>query len=71
MPPVYLVEQGAQVSLEQNRLLIERAGGILLKVPLAHCSALVLFGNISLTTPTIKRLLQEAVDVVFLSVHGE
>lgn len=71
MPPVYIVEQGALVNIEGRRLWVERRDSDPIKVPLAHCSSLVVFGNVSLSTPAIKRLLQEGIDVVFLTVHGD
>jgi len=71
MPPVYIVEQGSSLRIEGRRLWVEREGMEAIKVPLAHCESLVLFGNVNLTTPAIKRLLQDGIDVVFLTVHGD
>jgi len=53
MPPVYVVQQGAKLRIDNRRLQIEREGEVLLHVPLAQVSEVVLFGNIGLTTPAI------------------
>ncbi len=70
MPPLYIVEQGARLSIEQRRLLVHKDETLILKAPLAHTSAVVIFGNVSVTTPAMKRLMQAGVDVLFLSYHG-
>jgi len=66
-----VVEQGAKLSIEQRRLVVEREGTTIAKVPLAHTRAVVIFGTISITTPAMKRLMQEGIDVLFLTIHGE
>jgi CRISP-associated protein Cas1 len=71
MHPLYLVEQGAQVRIEQRRMVLARKDEVIMKVPMAHVASLILFGNISLTTPTIKRLLRDNTDTIFLSIGGD
>lgn len=70
MPPVYIVEQGTRLSIEKRRLIVKQQDDVLLKVPLAHTSAIVLFGNIHITTPAMKRLLHMGVDTIFLTQDG-
>lgn len=71
MPPLYIVEQGARLSVEQRRLLVQKDGLLIIKVPLAHTNAVVIFGNVSITTPAMKRLMASGIDVIFLSYKGE
>lgn len=71
MPPIYIVEQGAKLSIEQRRLLVQKDGECITKVPLAHTTAIVIFGNVSITTPAMKRLMQQGIDVVFLTTTGK
>jgi CRISP-associated protein Cas1 len=71
MPPVYVVQQGARLRVDNRRLSVEREEEVLLQVPLGQVSQVVLFGNISLTTPAMVALLAQASEVVFLSEHGE
>ena len=71
MPPVYVVQQGARLRVDNRRLSVEREEEVLLQVPLGQVSQVVLFGNISLTTPAMVALLAQASEVVFLSERGE
>jgi CRISPR-associated protein Cas1 len=82
MPPLYITEQGAKLHIENRRAVVsvldrETAPGTaaadreLANVPLLHVSEVVLLGNIGLTTPAIKLLLQENIDVVFLTIDGQ
>ena len=70
MPPLYIVEQGARLRIEQRRLIAEKGGQRIVQVPLAHTNAVILFGNVSLTTPAMKRLMSSGVDVIFLTRDG-
>jgi len=71
MPPVYVVQQGARLRIDNRRLQVEREGEVLLQMPLAQVSEVVLFGNISLTTPAIDALLEQGTEVVFLTSGGD
>ena len=76
MTVLYLVEQGARVSVKSRRLVVSKRDkddekpSVLQKVPLVKIDAVVIFGNVSFTTPALKRLMAEGKDVVFLTVHG-
>jgi hypothetical protein len=70
MYPVYVVHQGAKLSIANKRLQVEQNGETLLAAPLGQISEVVIFGNVGLTTPAIGALLAEAKDVVFLSEDG-
>jgi CRISPR-associated protein Cas1 len=71
MPPLYVIEQGARLSCDGRRLVISKEDEELSSVPLVHVSEVILLGNIGLTTPAIKLLLRENIDVVFLTQEGE
>jgi len=70
MPAVYVTEQGARLSIKSRRLVIVKGETELAVVPLVSVSEVVLFGNVGLTTPAIKRLLKQGIDVVFLYRDG-
>jgi len=70
MPPLYIVDQGARLRIEGRRLIAEKEGQRIVQVPLAHTNAVILFGNISLTTPAMKRLMSSGIDVIFLTREG-
>ncbi len=71
MPPLYIVEQGAKLRIQKRRLLVEKNGEIVLRAPLAHTTAVVIFGNVGITTPAMKRLMRAGIDVVFLTRSGQ
>lgn len=71
MPPLYVVEQGARLHQDGRRLLVKKEEEELSSVPLVNVSEVVLMGNIGLTTPVIKLLLAEHIDVVFLTEDGD
>lgn len=71
MPPLYIVEQGARLHQDGRRLLVKREEEELSSAPLVNVSEVVLMGNVGLTTPVIKLLLAEKIDVVFLTEDGD
>ncbi len=70
MHPLYVVEQQAVVRVNNRRVSVEADGQRLLSAPLAHVSEVILMGNVEITTPAMKSLLRQGVDVVFLSRRG-
>ncbi len=70
MPALYLVEQGAEISCDGERIEVRRDDDLLQSLPLIKIEQVVIVGNIGLTTPAIKRLLDHNVDVVFLTQTG-
>ncbi len=70
MYPIYVIQQGAKLSIANQRVQVEQNGETLLAAPLGQISEVVIFGNVGLTTPAIGLLLLEGKDVVFLSEDG-
>ncbi|MDX9954946.1 MAG: CRISPR-associated endonuclease Cas1 [Anaerolineae bacterium] len=71
MATIYITEQGAQLGLDHRRLEVRKNNQVLAELPLGHVERLVILGNVNLTTPTLKRLMQDGIDVVFLSLDGQ
>jgi len=71
MPPLYVIQQNARLRLDNRRLQVELEGQVLSSQPLAQVSQVILFGNISLTTPAIDALLEQNTEVVFLTQRGD
>jgi len=71
MHPTYIVEQGAKLGVESRLLVVEKDGQVLQKIPLIKIEAVVIFGNVSVTTPALKRLMAEGKDIVFLTLDGQ
>ncbi len=70
MPTLYLIEQGAELHCDGERMDVRRDGVVLQSLPLIKIEQVVIFGNVQLSTPAIKRLLDREVDVVFLTQGG-
>lgn len=70
MATLYVVEQGAELRCDGERIEVRRGDETLGGAPLAKLDDLVIFGNVGLTTPAIKRLLDRGVEVTFLTVDG-
>ncbi len=68
--PVYVLQQGARIQIDNRRLQVRRQQEVLLSEPLSRVSELVLFGNVQITTQTVTALLNKSVPVVYLSYHG-
>lgn len=69
--PFYVVEQGAKLRYHNRCLKVEKDGDILAKTPLGHIAEVILYGNISVTTPAIGALLSKGVEIVFLKYNGK
>jgi CRISP-associated protein Cas1 len=70
MATFYAIEQGAEIGCNGERLEVHRAGTLIGSAPLIKIDDIVLFGNIGISTPAIKRLLQRGIDVTFLTLDG-
>ena len=68
--PLYLIEQGSKITRQGRRLLVTKQGERLDSVAILHISQVIVFGNIQITTPAIRLLLNEGVEVVHLSQRG-
>jgi len=70
MPSLYVVEQGAKVHKENRRLVVTKEEQVLQSIPLIKLEQVLLFGNISITTPTLAWLMSQNIDVVFCDQQG-
>ena len=70
MAVAYLLEQGTLVKLEGQRLVILKGNTVFHSLHLFKLDQLIIFGNVSITPPAMKRLLSENIDTVFMSRHG-
>jgi len=70
MSAIYITEQGAQLGIDHRRLEVRKDEAVLAEFPLGHVERIVILGNVGITTPALKRLMQEGIDLVFLSLDG-
>lgn len=70
MPPLYITTQGARLCYRGHRLIVEYEEREVAAVPAVHVSAVYILGNVSVTTPALAFLLQQGIDLVFLTLDG-
>lgn len=70
MGPLYVVEQGAVVQREGERVVVRKDGQLLLSVPVFKLDSVVVFGGVQLTTQVLALLLTNGVEVSFMSTDG-
>lgn len=68
---LYVTEQGAKISQTSNRLIIKKEDQKLAEVPLIKIEALLLYGNIQITTQALRCLLDHGIDTVFFNFYGK
>jgi len=70
MATLYVTEQGARLEKEYRRLLVTRDDKVLMAVPLARVSEVVLIGRVGATTPALLMLLDAGAPLSFLTRDG-
>jgi CRISP-associated protein Cas1 len=70
MATLYLTEQGVTMTKTDGRLVVRKDGKILQDLPAIHIDQIVVFGNAHFTMPAVNFILQEGIDVAYLSSHG-
>ncbi|MFQ6114248.1 MAG: CRISPR-associated endonuclease Cas1 [bacterium] len=70
MSTVYITEQGAMLHQSSRHLVVTKGKEKLIHIPLLNVERLVLFGNVQITTQAINLLLNEGIDVAFMSTQG-
>ncbi len=70
MAPLYVVEQGAVVHKEGERVVVRKDGQLLLSVPVFKLDSVIVFGGIQLTSQAMALLLAHGVEVAFMSTDG-
>lgn len=71
MSTVYVIENGATVRKDGEQLKIDLPkGGTLLKMPLSKVDQLVILGNVTVTAPAVRALLEQGAPLVYLSSKG-
>ena len=71
MAAIYITEQGATLGIDHRRLEVRKDGEVVTEFPMGHVTRVVILGNVHITTPTLKRLMREGIDLTFLSMGGQ
>lgn len=70
MTTLYVREPGAQVRRSGGRLIVEKDGTALETVRLRELERVAVFGNVDLTTPAARALLEAGIETTLLSQGG-
>jgi len=71
MSVIYVEHQGAVIRKTGETLRVMEGQSERQRIPLANLEQVVIMGNIQLTTPAAVMLLNQAVDVVFMTQNGK
>lgn len=71
MPTLYLTEQGATLSKDHNRLVVELGSTVISEIHEFKVERVVIFGHIQITTQVIAYLLNRGIDTAFLTMQGK
>lgn len=70
MAIVHLTTQGAKATLDNGRLVVTGPEGTPRRLPIAQITVLVVWGNITLTTPLMGALVDKGIEIIFLTRYG-
>ena len=70
MPPLYITTQGAKLRYRKRRLVVEKDDQEITAIPAVHVDQVLIFGNVSVTTPALGFLLKNDVSTSFLTRRG-
>lgn len=71
MANLYLTEQGSVLRKTGERLIVEKDGETLLDVQSSKISAVLIFGNVQVTTQAVHELLKCGIELALLSRSGK
>jgi len=71
MATLYLTEQNGIVRKTSDRLIVEKGHEVLLEVPCLKIEAVLIFGNVQVTTQALAELLEHGIELAFLSMSGQ
>lgn len=70
MPTLYVIEPGARIEKEYQRILVTKDDEVLMSIPLAHIDEVVLVGNVGATTQAMHSLLSAGASLSLLARSG-
>ncbi len=70
MSTLYVTEPGARVEKEYGRILVSKDDAVLLAVPIAQVSEVVLTGGVGVTTPAMLSLLDNGTGLTLIASGG-
>lgn len=70
MANLYLTEQGSVLKKTGDRLIVQKEGELLLDVQCSKIEAVLVFGNVQVTTQAIRELFEHGIELALLTKSG-
>ena len=70
MSVLYVTEQGAVLCKRDGRIVVTKEQETLLEMPLIHVENVAVFGNVQVTTQTLRTLMEQGIDISYFSGNG-
>ena len=71
MPVLYLLEQGSSLHKDGEVFTVVKDDTVLKKIHAIEVEQIIVFGNVTLTTPVINYVLEKGIDCVFCNSYGK
>ncbi len=71
MATLFVIEQGAKVTKQSHRIIVEKDREVILEIPEFKVDKVFLFGNVQITTQALRFLLEAGKDISFFSLRGK
>ena len=70
MSYLYVSEQGANISLNSNRIEVKYKDGMLKSIPIETLETMEIFGGIQLSSQCMAECLKRGISVILFSANG-
>ena len=70
MSYLYVCEQGARISFEENRFDVRYNGVVVQSIPVEMVEIIEVFGKVQLTTQCITECLKRGINILYYSMYG-
>ena len=70
MPALYILDQGAALGKESERIVVRKEGAVIAEFPLARIEKVLLFGAVQVSTQAIGALLEARIPTAFCNYGG-
>src|SRR5208337_803082 len=70
MANLYLTEQGSVIKKTGDRLIVQKEDEVLLDIQCSKINAVLIFGNVQLTTQAMHELLEHDIEMALLTKSG-
>lgn len=70
MSTLYICEQGSNLSIDSGKFIVKDLQGCVRTIPQETLESVIVFGNISITTPCVQECLKRGIPISYFSTKG-